>query len=154
MTATLLAGCLVLATGCGTASPGAASSAPGTSVPDTPVSASAVSTTPTTSVPKGPEPVKPTGDAINTRKVPWTKAKSVSKGRKVQLVWSSGVAPCTVLDRVKVKETRKRVTITLYEGTAPTAKDVACIMIAIEKTTTVKLKTPLGKRKLVDGGKS
>jgi hypothetical protein len=113
------------------------------------------STTPPTGGPaKGPEPVKPTGDAIDVRKVRWTKAKPVAKGRKVQLVWMSGVAPCTVLDRVKVTETRKRVTITLYEGTSPKAKNVSCIMIAIEKTTTVKLKAPLGKRRIVDGAKS
>ncbi|WP_246609441.1 hypothetical protein [Nonomuraea rhizosphaerae] len=109
-----------------------------------------VATTPA----KKPEPVRPTGDTINTHKVRWTKAKYVSKGRKLHLTWWSGVAPCSVLDRVKVKETRKRVTVTLYEGTAPKAKNTACIMIAVEKTTTVKLKSPLAKRKLVDGAKS
>ncbi|GAA2291195.1 hypothetical protein GCM10010149_43020 [Nonomuraea roseoviolacea subsp. roseoviolacea] len=151
--ATLLAGCVVLAMGCGTAMPtGQAGSPTGgqaaSPAPHTPASASAV-----TSPPKGPKPVKPTGDAVNVRKVPWQKAKPVAKGRAVQLVWSSGVEPCTVLDRVKVKETGKTVTITLYEGASPKARNVACIMIAIEKTTTVKLKTPLGHRKIVDGAK-
>ncbi|WP_240196845.1 hypothetical protein [Nonomuraea lactucae] len=152
MTATLLAGCL-LATSCGAAMPEgrAASSVPGS---DTPATATAVTTAPSIAPTEGPEPVKPTGNAVDAHKVPWAKAKSVSKGRKIQLVWSSGVAPCTVLDSVKVKETRKRVTITLYEGTSPKAKNVSCILIAIEKTTTVKLKAPLGKRKIVDGGKS
>ncbi|MBB6346615.1 hypothetical protein ACWGH8_28700 [Nonomuraea muscovyensis] len=158
MTATLLAGCL-LATSCGATPDGHATSSTlpssGTPLSSTPVSATGtVPTTPTTPPVKGPEPVKPTGDAIDVRKVRWTKAKPVAKGRKVQLVWTSGVAPCTVLDRVKVKETRTRVTITLYEGTAPTAKNVSCIMIAIEKTTTVKLRAPLGKRKIVDGAKA
>ncbi|MEU0563941.1 hypothetical protein ABZ297_00890 [Nonomuraea sp. NPDC005983] len=150
MTATLLAGCLALATSCGAdaaAGQGAASSGPATSVVATPVT-----TTPTTG-PKGPEPVKPTGETINTHKVRWTKAKPIANGRKIALTWWSGVAPCTVLGRVKVKETPKQVTITLYEGTAPKAKNVSCIMIAIEKTTTVTLKSPLGKRKLVDGAK-
>ncbi|TMR95305.1 hypothetical protein EJK15_29430 [Nonomuraea basaltis] len=110
--------------------------------------------TPVTTAPtKGPEPVKPTGDAVNVRKVSWTKAKPVSKGKKVALTWWSGVAPCTVLHKVKVKETSKKVTITLYEGTARKARNVSCIMIAVEKTTTVKLKKALGKRKLVDGAK-
>ncbi|MFI7438485.1 hypothetical protein [Nonomuraea indica] len=156
MTATLLAGCL-LATSCGTAPPDGRS---GSSTPPssgTTVTATAVSTasTPTPGTPpaKGPEPVRPTGDAVDVRKVRWTKAKPVDKGRKVQLFWMSGVAPCTVLDRVKVKETRSRVTITLYEGTSPKARNVSCIMIAIEKTTTVKLKAPLGKRRIVDGAK-
>ncbi|GAA3662312.1 hypothetical protein GCM10022224_027670 [Nonomuraea antimicrobica] len=148
MTATLLAGSLVLATSCGTAPPveRAASSAPA----KPPVVSKPVTTTPT----KAPEPVKPTGDAINVHKVRWTKAKPVSKGKKIQLTWWSGVAPCTVLDRVKVTETSKKVTITLYEGTSPKARNVSCIMIAIEKTTTVTLKKALGKRKVVDGAKA
>jgi hypothetical protein len=100
-----------------------------------------------------PKPVKPTGNAVNVHKIRWTKAKAVSKGKKIQLNWWSGVEPCTVLHKVKVKETAKRVTITLYEGTAPKAKNVSCIMIAIEKTTTVKLKKAIGKRKIVDGAK-
>lgn len=161
MTATLLAGCL-LATSCGTATPGgraASSTPPSSTLPSsaTTVSATSVSTASTTAPgtppSDGPEPVKPTSDAVDVRKVRWTKAKPVDKGRRVQLFWMSGVAPCTVLDRVKVKETRKRVTITLYEGTSPKARNVSCIMIAIEKTTTVKLKAPLGKRKIVDGAR-
>ncbi|NRQ31397.1 hypothetical protein HII36_06025 [Nonomuraea sp. NN258] len=115
--------------------------------------ASPATTTPTTTPTKAPEPVKPTGDAVNPHKIRWSKAKPVSKGKAVKLTWWSGVAPCTVLHKVKVKETRKRVAITLYEGTSPKAKNVSCIMIAVEKTTTVKLKRPLGKRKIVDGAK-
>ncbi|MEO3869693.1 hypothetical protein ABGB18_12755 [Nonomuraea sp. B12E4] len=145
---TMLAVSLVLATGCGTAPP-AERAAPATTASKPPVVADPVTTTPT----KGPEPVKPTGNAINVHKTRWTKATPVAKGRQVKLTWWSGVAPCTVLDEVKVKETAKRVTITLYEGTSPKAKNVSCIMIAVEKTTTVKLKKALGKRKLVDGAK-
>ncbi|WP_327088149.1 hypothetical protein OIE66_38470 [Nonomuraea sp. NBC_01738] len=144
MRTTLLAGCLVLLTSCGTAAPTT------TAAPSTPTTAP-VSSDSVTAPTKGPTPVKPEGDTINPRKVPWTTAKPVDRGRKVKLTWWSGVAPCTVLDRVKVSETRSKVTITLYEGAR--SKDVACIAIAIEKTTTVKLKAPLGKRKLVDGGK-
>ncbi|WP_245642343.1 hypothetical protein [Nonomuraea candida] len=148
MTATLLAGSLVLATSCGTAPPAERASSV------TPAKPPVVSSPVTTTSPKDPKPVKPTGDAINVRKIRWTKAKAVSKGKKVQLTWWSGVEPCTVLDRVKVKETGRKVTITLYEGASPKAKNVSCIMVAIEKTTTVKLKKPLGKRKIVDGAKA
>ncbi|MER7361250.1 hypothetical protein [Nonomuraea wenchangensis] len=153
--ATLLAGSLVLATSCATApaTRPAASSASRTPTPPPAVELTPVTTAPTTAPSEGPQPVKPTGDAINVRKVRWTKAKPVSKGKKVQLTWWSGVAPCTVLDRVKVKETTKKVTITLYEGTSPKARNTSCIMIAIEKTTTVKLKKALGKRVLVDGAR-
>ncbi|MEU7002846.1 hypothetical protein [Nonomuraea sp. NPDC046570] len=144
LSAALVAGCLSLTMGCGSAP------VPESASPQVPVTAQPASSGPA----DGPEPVKPTGDAVNPHKVRWTSAKPVSKGRKVKLVWWSGVAPCSVLDRVKVKETTKRVTITLYEGTAPKAVNASCIMIAIEKTTTVKLRKPLGNRKLVDGAKN
>lgn len=138
---------------CGTAAP-PSSAAP---APDTPVSttlAPPVSTGSGQTTAGKPEPVKPVGDTVNTRKTTFTSAKAVSGGKGVRLVWWSGVEPCTVLDRVSVKETSKRVTITLYEGTARKAQDVSCIMVAVEKTYTVKLKKPLSKRKIVDGSKS
>ncbi|MFD2356452.1 hypothetical protein ACFSTC_55080 [Nonomuraea ferruginea] len=147
-TATLIAGCLVLAAGCGAERPAEQAASPG---PDTPVSSTPVADVVTTTPLATPKPVKPTGDALNPRKVRFTEATPVSKGRQVRLTWWSGVEPCTVLHRVKVKETKKRVTVTLYEGTSPKAKNVSCIMIAIEKSTTVKLKSPLGKRKIVSG---
>lgn len=99
-----------------------------------------------------PEPVKPTGDAVNVHKIRWERAKKVG-AKKVRLTWWSGVAPCTVLHRIKVKETSRRVTITLYEGTSPKAKNVSCIMLAVQKTTTVTLKKSVGHRKIVDGAK-
>ncbi|GAA2656074.1 MULTISPECIES: hypothetical protein [Nonomuraea] len=145
----LLAGCLMLTASCGAAATGAASH----TVPHKSVTAQPVITTPSQSPTPPPKAVKPVGDTVNTRKVPFTGAKAFDRGRKVKLVWWSGVEPCTVLDRVRVKETSRRVTITLYEGTAAKAKDVSCIMMAVQKTTTVKLKAPIGKRKIVDGGK-
>ncbi len=98
-----------------------------------------------------PTPVKPQGGTFNPHKVRWTSAKPIKKGRYLKITWWSGVAPCWVLDRVKVKETAKKVTVTLYEGSD---KDGGmCILIATKKTTIVKLKTPLGDRKIVDGAK-
>ncbi|GAA2378028.1 hypothetical protein GCM10010404_37860 [Nonomuraea africana] len=139
----------MLTVSCGAAATGAASH----SAPHRPVTAQPVITTPSQSPTPPPKVVKPVGDTVNTRKVRFASAKPVDRGRKVKLVWWSGVEPCTVLDRVKVKETSRTVTITLYEGTAAKAKDVACIMLAVQKTTTVKLKAPIGKRKIVDGAK-
>ncbi|MFG1697025.1 hypothetical protein [Nonomuraea sp. NPDC049309] len=150
MTATLLAGCLALVAGCASEQPSQPAQRVAATTPARPpVASEPVSPAPT----KKPEAVKPQGNAINVRKVGWTKAKPVAKGRQVQLTWWSGVEPCTILDRVEVKETSKKVTITLYEGAAPKARNMACIMMAVEKTTTVKLKKPLGERKLVDGAK-
>jgi hypothetical protein len=101
----------------------------------------------------GPTPTKPKGHTVNPHKVRWEKAKPSRDGRKLKIIWWSGVEPCHVLDHVKVRETTKTVTVTLYEGQARGAGDVACIQIAIQKTTTVKLKAPLGKRKVIDGAK-
>ncbi|GAA4057052.1 hypothetical protein [Nonomuraea soli] len=148
---------MILPLSCGTATP-PSTAAP---APDTPVSTTLAPPVTSTSATAGssqtpagsPEPVKPVGDTVNTRKVTFTSAKPVSGGKRVRLVWWSGVEPCTVLDRVTVKETRSRVTITLYEGAARKAQDVSCIMVAVEKTYTVKLKKALGKRKIVDGAK-
>ena len=92
-------------------------------------------------------------DTINTHKVRWTTAKPIKKGRYLRLTWWSGVAPCTVLDRVKVKETAKKVVVTVYEGTKPSARDTMCVAMAVKKTKTVKLKSRLGTRKVVDGAR-
>ncbi|MFI6481385.1 hypothetical protein ACIBH1_25880 [Nonomuraea sp. NPDC050663] len=148
---------MILPLSCGTATPpSTAAPAPHTPVSTTlaPPVTSTSATAGSSQTPTGsPEPVKPVGDTVNTRKVTFTSAKPVSGGKRVRLVWWSGVEPCTVLDRVTVKETRTRVTITLYEGAARKAQDVSCIMVAVEKTYTVKLKKALGKRKIVDGAK-
>ncbi|WP_433418912.1 hypothetical protein ACQP1V_04160 [Microtetraspora malaysiensis] len=96
-----------------------------------------------------PAPVKPKGGTVDPRKVRWTSAKPIRNGRYLRVTWWSGVEPCTVLDRVRVKETRKKVTVTLYEGRGKDAQ--MCVMIAVRKSTIVKLRAPLGDRKVVDG---
>ncbi|GAA0941047.1 hypothetical protein GCM10009560_52740 [Nonomuraea longicatena] len=125
--------------------------APPASAPVVSVSTDRVGTAPPSA---GPKQVKPVGGTVNPRKVAWISAKPVDRGRKVKLVWWSGVEPCTVLDRVQVRQTRSKVTITLFEGTPAKAKNTACIAIAVQKTTTVRLKAPVGRRTLVDGAKS
>lgn len=102
---------------------------------------------------QGPRPTKPTGDADGPRKVRWLKATPAKDRRSLRVVWWSGVEPCNVLDRVTVKETSKKVTVTLWEGPSSKVKNAVCIEIAIQKVTTVKLKKPLGGRKIVDGAK-
>ncbi len=63
----------------------------------------------------------------------------------------SGVRPCHVLDHVEVDAGAGRVTITLFEGSAPSDEPVACIELAKTKRTRVQLDRPLGDRELVDG---
>lgn len=149
--AALAAGSLLLTLGCG-----AAPSAPASSGPEVPV-ATGVSSTIGTSAPAtpavAPSPTRPKGHTLHPRKVRWEKAKPSRDGRTLTIVWWSGVEPCHVLDRVKVRQTAKSVTVTLYEGPARGSRDAVCIEIAIQKSTTVKLKAPLGKRKVIDGAR-
>ncbi|WP_204050370.1 hypothetical protein [Microbispora siamensis] len=100
-----------------------------------------------------PSPVTPAGPTLNPRKVPWESATPAADGRSLDVVWWSGVEPCTVLDRVEVTETARQVTVTLYEGQDRRSPDAVCIAIAILKTTKVHLKAPLDGRKVVDGAK-
>ncbi|MDF5754911.1 hypothetical protein [Spongiactinospora sp. TRM90649] len=144
MTATLLTGCVLLALGCGAEQ--------GARVTDQPP----VSTTPgaqgTPSASGSPSPVVPQGNVVDPREVPWISA-TPEDGDRLRLVWWSGVEPCNTLDRVDVKETATEVEVTIYEGAAEGKQNVACIEIAVQKTTTVELKTPLEGRKVVDGAK-
>ncbi|GAA0374536.1 hypothetical protein GCM10010160_00720 [Acrocarpospora corrugata] len=104
-------------------------------------------------VPAAADPiVKPQRGTFEPHKVRWTSAKPYKKGKYLKVTWWSGPQECWALDHVKVKETGKKVTVTLYEGSVH--ENGPCIMIAIKKTTLVKLKSPLGKRKVVDGAKS
>jgi hypothetical protein len=69
----------------------------------------------------------------------------------VNVDFTSGVEPCSVLDHVDVSYGANAVTITLYEGYDPSAGQVACIDIAAFKRVVVTLDQPLDGRKIVDG---
>lgn len=90
---------------------------------------------------------EPDPDVVNPRRVDWDKAKV--KGRKITLFYYSGVKECYGLHHVEVKETDKRVTVTIYDGNDPDAE--VCIELAQRVKTIVKLDRPLGSRTLVDG---
>ncbi|GAA2868008.1 hypothetical protein GCM10010517_27710 [Streptosporangium fragile] len=149
----ILAGSLLMVLGCGT-TPDTAATADGPSrpvshtVPSTPAAPQA---DPTGGAPK---PTRPEGGTENPRKVGWLTATPSKDGRSLRVVWWSGVEPCNVLDRVTVRETARKVTVTLWEGPSAKVQNVACIEIAIKKVTTVKLKKPLGNRKVVDGART
>ncbi|GII88453.1 hypothetical protein Ssi03_64430 [Sphaerisporangium siamense] len=153
MTAILATGTVLLAAGCG--------DAPTAADPDQAASSAIVRTSGVTTPGSSPtpatggaKPTRPKGHTVGTRKVRWESAKPSKDGRRITVVWWSGVEPCHTLDRVRVRETSRRVTITLYEGQAAKARDVACIEIALKKSTIVKLKAPLGAREIVDGARS
>ena len=95
--------------------------------------------------------VKPAGtDGLsNVAPIGWD--RSSGKGRKLTVHWWSGVEPCHVFAKIDVVETRKKVTVTLYEGSAD--PDAACVEIAEALRTRVRLQRPLGDRTVVDGSR-
>ncbi|GGS62630.1 hypothetical protein GCM10010156_21990 [Planobispora rosea] len=154
----LLTGALLLTLSCGTGTgTGTAAGSPtgsgGSGTATTPSQPVSHTVPPKVEPTLGPKPTKPTGDADAPRKVRWLKAKPSKDRRHLRVTWWSGVEPCHVLDRVTVKETSKKVTVTLWEGPSSKVKNAVCIEIAIQKVTTVKLKKPLAGRKVVDGAK-
>ncbi|MGH3912850.1 MAG: hypothetical protein ACRDTC_05495 [Pseudonocardiaceae bacterium] len=99
---------------------------------------------------QGPRTVAPRPGMLHPRPVAWRKAEAVDS-RMVRVSFSSGVEPCYVLDHVTVDYGASEVTITLYQGSDPQAEHTACIQIAVEKVTDVRLDQPLGGRAIVDG---
>lgn len=116
--------------------------------PDQPVSTPAGPGSPGTE--PGYQLVQPRPGMIDVRPIPWTDYE-VLDDRTIRVFFTSGVEPCYVLDRVEVAYNPDTVTVTLYQGTAPDARDTACIEIAVEKAVDVTLEEPLGGRTVVDG---
>lgn len=98
----------------------------------------------------GPQLVTPQPGMRSVRPIPWREAKPLDD-RTVRVSYTSGVAPCYVLDHVTVDYGADKVTITLYEGSGPLAQGQACVMIAIRKAVDVTLTEPLRDRAIVDG---
>ena len=72
-----------------------------------------------------------------------------AKGRKVTLLYVSGIDECYGLDRIKIRERRHRVILTIFEGTHPEAE--TCPDIGVYVKSIAMLEKPLGDRKVVDG---
>ena len=72
-------------------------------------------------------------------------------GRKVTLFYYSGLDECYGLDHIGIREGRRRVVLTVFEGHHPSAE--ACPDIAVEVRSIATLKRPLGNRKVVDGAR-
>ncbi|MFC6079569.1 hypothetical protein [Sphaerisporangium aureirubrum] len=148
-TVLLAAGSLLLTMGCGNV-PGDSAASPRPE-DDQPVSTD-VGSPPATSTPgTKASPVRPEGNTINPRPIPFEQTEPSADGRSLKVYWWSGVEPCHVLDRVEVKEAAGSVTVTLFEG--PSEPDAICVQIAVRKMTTVDLKAPLDDRRIVDGAK-
>jgi hypothetical protein len=106
-----------------------------------------------------PEPpdrrlVEPQDGQVDLRPIAWTRARVARDDRTVTIDFASGIAPCSVLDHVDVEDHPDAVTITLFEGHAPGAGNVACIEIAQLKAVRILLDRPVNDRELVDGAAS
>ena len=73
--------------------------------------------------------------------------------RTIDVRFWSGIEPCSVLDHVDVAYGSDAVTITLFQGSDPSAGMVACPEIAVLKQVTVTLDQDLAGRRIVDGAK-
>jgi hypothetical protein len=135
----LLVATLLIAA-CGGAANGSAGS------PDDPVSATASHDDPGKPRPSLREPEEGLVD-IYARQFDRHKAR----GSKVTLFYYSGVDECYGLDHIDVKERRKKVVLTIYEGRHPEAE--VCPEIAEFVRSIATLERPLGDRKVVDGAR-
>jgi hypothetical protein len=96
---------------------------------------------------------QPRPGQANVRARRWESASVHADDVTIDIRYWSGVEPCYVLDRVEVREEAARVVITLYEGSQPNF-DGACTEQAVERTTRIRLSSPLRSRALVDGSGS
>ncbi len=127
-------------------SPTSSGSSPVASGPDTSISSDNMTADP------GPgrgtaEERKPEDGLVDPNPVDWDRSRG--RGRHITLYYYSGVEDCYGLHHVDVEETKRKVTITLYDGRNPEAE--MCIELAVRVRTTVTLDRPLGNRTLVDG---
>jgi hypothetical protein len=134
----LLLGACARVSGGGAAAGG---SEPVTSVPDR----DADPTNPT------PTPVTPQPGQAGVFARGWDDVHVADDNRTLTIDFVGGIEPCSVLDHVDVDYADDAVTITLYEGHAPDAGNVACIEIGVFKSVTIELDEPLAGRAVKDG---
>ncbi|HEX2085706.1 MAG TPA: PASTA domain-containing protein [Solirubrobacteraceae bacterium] len=79
----------------------------------------------------------------------WSRARPVSPdGRTLAVTWTSGAAGCNALAGVEADETPTTVSISVREGRPP-GKPQACRAYAMPRTALVRLREPLGTRRIV-----
>jgi hypothetical protein len=98
----------------------------------------------------GATPVYAQHNTADAHPVPWDQAKLIAP-QVVRIYYTSGVAPCAVLDHVRVRYTADAVQITLFQGHEPSDKPQMCPMIARRVYVDVTLDRPLDQRQITDG---
>lgn len=90
---------------------------------------------------------EPEEGLVNVYDRPFERHKA--EGRKVTLFYWSGLDDCYGLDRIRIRERRRKVVLTIFEGSHPDVE--ACPDIAVWVKSIATLERPLGSRKVVDG---
>jgi hypothetical protein len=110
--------------------------------------------------PPSTEPLRPTAQTVvprsgmtGVRPIGFDSATVGPDDRTVAIGFWSGIEPCAVLDHVALAYGSDSVTVTLFEGSDPSAGMVACPDIAMLKQVTVSLDQDLAGRAIVDGAK-
>jgi hypothetical protein len=98
-----------------------------------------------------PQVVEPTPGMDNVRPTAFDTATIGGDDTSLTIVFWSGVEPCSVLDHVDVSYGADAITVTLFQGNDPSAGQVACPEIAVQKQVTITLDEPLAGRAIVDG---
>jgi hypothetical protein len=114
---------------------------PATLPPDAPVT-SGPGNVPGAVPPSGPgQPTlvlpKPGQQMVHDVSIEQLSAKVAGRHVVLNARWWSGVEPCSVLDSVAVTKARGTITVAVREGSS--ARDVACIDIAMLKVTAIDL---------------
>ncbi len=88
--------------------------------------------------------VQPVPGVVDSRPHAIDRISVAADGRTVTVYWWGGVDSCYGLDEVRVeRDADGAPIITVLEGTLPNLGDVACIEIALLKSTTITLEEPL-----------
>lgn len=101
----------------------------------------------------GATPVYAQHNTADAHPVAWDQAKLIAP-QVVRIYYTSGVAPCAVLDHVRVRWSADAVQITLFQGHTPSDKPQMCPMIARRVYVDVTLDRPLDDRQITDGAAS
>lgn len=102
-----------------------------------------------------PLPVTRPRPSVAIRAQRWEEARVVSTdGRTVAVRWTGGVPQCFAFARLQAEEGPRTVRLTLRTG-RPKGRDPSrgCIYLGLFKTAVVRLREPLGSRRLVDGAR-
>lgn len=142
----------VVATACARAS-GTTGGVPYVAGSDKPVSSGPIPAEPVPGVGvlPTPTPIAPRPGMAGVHPIPWEHVDVAQDDRTLTVSYTTGVAPCYVLDHVDVAATATTVTVTLYQGHDPGSKGVACIDIGVFASVSEVLAEPLAGRRIVDG---